>query len=310
MPNSLTDVGTFAMINDGSVDGKAGRNVLAKVIGLPPKLHFRLIGRPDQLQGHIYSNGFTSVRGVFYATQVKIWHWWTDRRFKGLWGIAYSLNHGETWHFPDRPFPWFAGNTNFVQQGKEATNPDGQIYAIANNREFNAGSIWLGSTYPGLSNVTNPRYWHWRARPIVYWPRHITYPRMTYDPALGRYLLSFSYSYNNTFPQIWKGGAQLVVLEGRKPWGPFHLLFQQKDWGPSNGYGGTFPIAWQGPLVKATENPQTQYGGGKNVYTQDLWMEWAANYDGCEPELECTGKYGMNMQELRLTVPEAVLRSR
>jgi len=297
LPISWSNDGTFAMVNDGSVEGRAGRNVLAKVLGRPPNLHFRLVGRPDQLQGHLYSNGFTSVNGIFYATQLRIWHWWTDSSFKGLWGIAYSLNHGSTWRFPDRPFPWWMGDTNFVQEGRNSPNADGKIYAIANGREFNATHIWLGSTYPGPKNVTTITHWHWRVHPIIAWPGHITYPRMTYDPQLGRYLLSFSYSYFNTIPQIWKGGAQLVVLEAPRPWGPFRLLFQQGDWGPSNGYGGTFPIAWQEPLVPS----------GNGQYTQNLWMDWAANYTGCELGLECTGKYGMNTQELRLTVPAAVL---
>ena len=298
LPISWSTAGTFAMVNDGSVDGRSGRNVFAKVLGSPPNLRFQLVGRPDQLQGHIYSNGFTAVDGVFYATEVRIWHWWTDSSFRGLWGIAYSLDHGRSWQFPDRAFPWWAGNTNFVQEGEESPNADGRIYAIANNREFNAGHIWLGQTYPGPANVTNPRHWHWRARPIVSWPEHITYPRMTYDPQIGRYLLSFSYSYYDTIPQIWKGGSQLVVLEAPQPWGPFQLLFQQSDWGPSNGYGGTFPIPWQGKLTKDSAD---------NGYTQDLWMEWAANYTGCEPGLECTGKYGMNMQELKLTIPASTL---
>jgi len=298
LPISWSTAGTFAMVNDGSVDGRSGRNVFAKVLGSPPNLRFQLVGRPDQLQGHIYSNGFTAVDGVFYATEVRIWHWWTDSSFRGLWGIAYSLDHGRSWQFPDRAFPWWAGNTNFVQEGEESPNADGRIYAIANNREFNAGHIWLGQTYPGPANVTNPRHWHWRARPIVSWPEHITYPRMTYDPQIGRYLLSFSYSYYDTIPQIWKGGSQLVVLEAPQPWGPFQLLFQQSDWGPSNGYGGTFPIPWQGKLTKDSAG---------NGYTQDLWMEWAANYTGCEPGLECTGKYGMNMQELKLTIPASTL---
>jgi hypothetical protein len=118
-----------------------------------------------------------------------------------------------------------------------------------------------------------------------HWRRHITYPHMTFDPAIGRYLLAFSHSYHNDSPRTWTGGAEFVLLESRTPWGPFRLAFRSPNWGPSNGYGPGLPIPWQGRVRKGR---------------QSLWVDWAANWSGCDPGLACKGRYGFNLRRLRL----------
>ncbi|MBV9604974.1 MAG: hypothetical protein JO027_07705 [Solirubrobacterales bacterium] len=34
-----------------------------------------------------------------------------------------------------------------------------------------------------------------------------------------------------------------------------------------------------------------------------LWLKWAANFDGCAKGLDCSGAYGFNVAEVRLTTP-------
>ena len=57
-----------------------------------------------------------------------------------------------------------------------------------------------------------------------------------------------------------------------------------KNFGPSNGYGAGFPSQW------------ISRDG------QELWLKWAANFDGCNPGLDCSGKYGFNLARVHLTV--------
>jgi hypothetical protein len=302
----------YAMINDGGLlaapyrsryPAKQWRHGLVRITGRPPNLRFRLVGRGDAL-GYLYSNGLTSVHGVLYATRVRPWDWSHFRPFKGLYGIAYSRDHGRHWSTPDRRFPDLAGNLNWVQEGRDQTNSDGFLYAIANEREFNASNIYLGRVRSGPSRVSDPKAWRWSngltsdgagwrrslslAKPILTWRHGITYPRMSYDPGIGRYLLSFSYSYHNdSWARTYTGGAELVVLEAPHPWGPFSFVFREPYWGPSNGYGGSFPLKWQ------------------SADGRDLWMAWAANWfpaGGCLASLDCSGRYGHNLRALHLDV--------
>jgi hypothetical protein len=105
---------------------------------------------------------------------------------------------------------------------------------------------------------------------------------MSYDSPLHRYLLTFTYSYAPTVPGIWRDGAELVILEGQHPWGPFRFVAQEADFGPSNGYGAGFPVSWIGRSGTL------------------LWMKWAANFAGCASNLNCSGGYGFNYRQIRL----------
>jgi hypothetical protein len=152
--------------------------------------------------------------------------------------------------------------------------------------------------------MTDPAGWQWfagfqggspvwvsspkSATPVLSWSSHITYPAMTYDAPLHCYLLTFTYSYSQRPPGVWTGGAELVILEAPSPLGPFSFVARSKEFGPSNGYGAGFPSQW------ISRNGR------------DLWLKWAANFDGCGKGLECTGKYGYNVARVHLTVaPQA-----
>jgi hypothetical protein len=311
--------GLYVLMDDGGTDtsGQAlWRNSFAQITGSPGALAFKRVGsspppatwaqiaRDKQLWtgplGSYYSMGFTVVNHVFYATQANDWNWDANGPFRGLAGIAYSTDQGRSWHHRRKPFPGPTGNLNWVQYADGAAAPDGYVYALATEREFNASTLILGRARADIADITRPSRWQWasvgeqtpnwsssvsRAKPILSWTNHITYPRMSYDAALHRYLLTFTYSYANTPPAIWQNGSELVILESTEPWGPFSFVARNPYFGPSNGYDPAFPENW----ISANG--------------RDLWTIWAANFDGCAPALSCSGAYGFNYRRLHLRLP-------
>lgn len=329
LPTVWSDDGsTYVLMDDGGVDvpvaGGLWRQSLARVTGTPPNLRFTHVGDPtlppprtwaqiggqtdndDGPLGPYYSIGFAEAGGVFYATQQRDWNWSANGPFTGLVGIAYSQNHGETWSSPKQSFPAPLGNLTFVDGGGPGgAYPDGYVYAIGTEREFNASRLLLGRVGVGPTNVTDPSKWQWfagsgtgtgasktqrwsnspaDATPVLSWNSHITYPEMIYDPGLHRYLLTFTYSYSSQVPAVWKGGAELVILEGPTPSGPFSFVAGSREFGPSNGYGAGFPSQW------ISRDGRT------------LWLKWAANFAGCAKGLDCSGRYGLNVARVQLTV--------
>ena len=315
---------TYVMMDDGGVDvpvsGGLWRQSLARVTGSPRDLRFQHVGdpfspaprtwaqigtNPDNDQGPLgpyYTSGFTEAQGVFYATQQRDWDWLDNGVFTGLAGIAYSKDHGETWHSVGESFDAPLGNLTFIDGGaRGGAYPDGYVYAIGTPREFNASSLILGRVRPGVENITDPARWHWfaglradsrsvrwsstlgSAAPLFRWTSHITYPEMAYDKPLRRYLLTFTYSYTSAPPALWTGGAELVILEALTPSGPFSFVARSSEFGPSNGYDAGFPSQWIGRDGR------------------DLWLKWAANFEGCAKGIDCSGKYGFNVAELHLT---------
>ncbi len=265
---------------DTPVAGSHWRQSLARVSGSPPYLTFKHVGDPltpaprtwkqiggdmdrdDGPLGPYYSIGFADVDGVFYATLQRNWNWSANTNYTGLVGVAYSTTHGETRHVVKKPFPAPLGNLTFVITAGEGGGPDtdGYVYAIGTEREFNASKLILGRTRPGVANLTDPTRWEWYAGAqttgssqagwssslgsaalVLSWNNHITYPQMSYDAPLHRYLLTFTYSYFGKPPAIWKGGAELVILESPTPWGPFSFVASSRNFGPSNGYGAGLP---------------------------------------------------------------------
>jgi hypothetical protein len=320
------DNNLYVLMDDGGTDPPLlgsqwalWRNSFARITGAPlHNLRLRRIGNgpPPATRSQIrknpglwsgplggyYSTGFTSVDHVFYATQVNDWKWSSNGPFNGLAGIAYSTNHGATWRFPSKPFPASTGNLEWVQRGRDADEPDGYVYALSTEREFNASTLTLGRSRGVISDMTDPARWQWAsgwqssgspvwsssstsARPILTWAGHVTYPRMSFDPGLGRYLLTFTYSYASTPPGIWKNGSELVILEAPHPWGPFSFVARQPYFGPSNGYDPAIPIKWI------------------SNHGRTLWLIWSANFDGCAAGLSCVAGYGFDYQRIQLSVP-------
>jgi hypothetical protein len=306
---------------DVPIAGALWRQSLARITGSPPSLHFTLVGnshsppphtwpqiRKDPLLaagpiGPDYSSGLVEANNIFYATQEQNWSWGQNGPFAGLEGVAYSTNHGVSWTSVNKPFPAPLGNLNWVIRGRGGVYNDGYVYAIATEREFNATNLILGRAQPGVATMTDPAQWQWQtgwvnaantwpeftsnvaaAIPVISWPSHITYPQMAYDSPLRRYLLTFTYSYAQTVPGVWRNGAELVILEAPHPWGPFSFVAQEANFGPSNGYGAGFPLSWMSKSGTL------------------LWMKWAANFDGCASNLNCAGGYGFNYRQMRLVL--------
>ena len=342
LPTVWTEDGSsYVLMDDGGVDAPAAsafwRQSFARITGTPPNLSFQHVGNPtsppartwSQIGGDVdkddgplgpyYSTGFVEAGGVFYATQQRNWDWDDNGLFTGLAGIAYSRDGGKTWHSGGKGFPAPLGNLTFVDHGgRGGVFPDGYLYAIGTEREFNASKLLLGRVRPGVANVTDPARWQWlagyrtgadgkrtpiwssslaSATGVMSWNSHITYPQMTYDAPLHRYLLTFSYSYSSDPPAVWSGGAELVILDAPTPWGPFSFVARSRDFGPSNGYGAGFPSQW------ISSDGRT------------LWLKWAANFVGCQKGLDCSGKYGFNLAHVQLTVapkrkPTAIARLR
>ena len=144
-------------------------------------------------------------------------------------------------------------------------------------------SGWLPTPAPSPQWSSQPG----AAKPILTWPGHITYPRMSYDPGLRRYLLTFTYSYAGSPPGIWRNGSELVILDAPDAWGPFTFVARQPYFGPSNGYDPEFPVKW------ISRNGE------------DLWLIWAANFDGCVKGLSCAAAYGFNYQRIHLSVTKS-----
>ena len=327
LPTVWADDGNdYTMMDDGGTDvpvaGALWRQSLARITGMPPRLRFLHVGNPysppphtfAQIQqnpalwvgplGRYYSSGLVEANHVLFATQELDWNWNANGPFTGLAGIAYSTDRGVTWQSPAKQFPAPLGNLSWVIRGEGGVYYDGWAYAIASEREFGASYLVMGRARPDVADITDPAQWQWvsgwaqvggvtwpefsgslaDAVPIAAWRGHFTYPQMAFDSPLQRYLLTFTYSYAASPPAIWQNGAELVILEAEHPWGPFSFVAREPFFGPSNGYGAGFPINW------ISRNGQ------------DLWMKWAANFDGCAPHLDCSGGYGFNYRRLHLTV--------
>jgi hypothetical protein len=324
LPTVWADDGSqYTLIDDGGADvpvaGGLWRQSLAQITGLPPKIHIHHVGNPfapppatyRQIAknktlwtgpiGPYYSSGLLAADHFLYATQQNNWNWSANGPFTGLAGIAYSVDHGQRWQFAGKPFPAPLGNLSWVIRGRGGYFDDGWVYAIATEREFNASGMLLGRARPDVPDMTDPANWQWlsgwsaqgvpefsssfaAAVPALQWSGRITYPQMAYDSPIHRYLLAFTFSYGATPPAIWRNGSDLVILEAPHPWGPFSFVGHESFFGPANGYAAGFPVGW------ISRNGR------------DLWLKFAANFDGCAAHLNCWAAYGFNYRRLHLVL--------
>jgi hypothetical protein len=158
------------------------------------------VGRPDPLGGHrsqdawSYSNGITSIHDVLFMVHSGVYidgeeYNLRRPRDRGRYnGIAYSLDHGNSWIEPGVPTNFSAGHVvsmYFVQEGKdspnsirpfntapgEGTETRRYLYAITHDREFAGSFLRVGRVAaPNPWDVqTSPRYiaslqnWEWFA---------------------------------------------------------------------------------------------------------------------------------------------------
>ena len=324
LPTVWADDGAqYTLIDDGGADvpeaGGLWRQSLAQITGVPPRIQIRHVGNPfapppatyRQIAknkslwtgpiGPYYSSGLLAADHVLYATQQNNWNWNANGPFTGLAGIAYSADLGQHWVSGSKPFPPPLGNLSWVIRGRGGHFEDGWVYAIASEREFNASTMLLGRSRPDISEMTDPAQWQWlsgwsaqntpifssslsSAVPVISWSSRITYPQMAYDSPIHRYLLAFTFSYGATPPAIWRNGSDLVILEAQHPWGPFSFVAHESFFGPSNGYAAGFPLGW------ISRNGR------------DLWVKFAANFDGCAANLNCWAAYGFNYRRLHLVL--------
>ncbi|MDQ6748430.1 MAG: DUF4185 domain-containing protein [Candidatus Dormibacteraeota bacterium] len=325
LPTVWADDGNqYTMMDDGGTGqptGEVWKQSLAQIVGAPPRITFNHVGNPAapapasfvQIKhnrtlwsgplGPYYSSGLVEANHVLFATQQNDWSWGTNGLFTGLAGIAYSTDLGQHWSAPAKAFPAPLGNLNWVQRGRGGTYVDGYVYAIATEREFNATNLIMGRSRPGVASMTNPASWQWvsgwrrhdglpwpvysrslaSAVPITSWAGHLTYPQMSYDAPLRQYLLTFTHSYGAQPPAVWRWGSELDILAAPHPWGPFSFVAREMNFGPSNGYDPGIPLSW----ISANG--------------RQLWLKWAANFDGCAG-LDCSGGYGFNYRQLQLTM--------
>jgi hypothetical protein len=318
------DGNLYTVMDDGGTDvtapGALWRQSFARITGFPPRIHIAHVGDPNAPAPHTwkqihrnpalyggplgpyYSIGLLAADHMLFATQQFDWDWQHNSQFTGLYGIGFSRDAGAHWRLVHKRFPAPLGNLEWVIRGRGGVYPDGYVYAIASEREFNASELFMGRTRPHRADITNPARWQWvsgfsqwhgqswprfarsfgLAVPVLGWPSHITYPQMSYDPPLHRYLLTFTFSYAGSPPGIWRAGADLVILEAPHPWGPFSFVAHEPEFGPSNGYAPGFPVKW----ISANG--------------RDLWLKWSANFDGCASGLDCSGGYGFNYRRMHL----------
>jgi len=146
-----------------------------------------------------------------------------------LEGIAYSTDEGQDWHEVNKGFPAPLGNLSWAIRGRGGFYADGYVYAIATEREFKCEQYHHGAQPArgrqhdqsialamarGLAGDQSGPFPRWSssfatATPILFYPPHITYPQMSYDSPLHRYLLTFSFSYSATPPAIWQTAPSL-----------------------------------------------------------------------------------------------------
>jgi hypothetical protein len=203
----------------------------------------------------------------------------------GVVRLMYTDDKGQSWQNvpspdvgPDDYFlgPRFAG-LSFLQFGPGHSQVPSRfgdfVYAMSNDGNWETGdhvflaraprhslldrSTWEFWSSPGEGALTVAEpVWvqeESAARPILRDPGRIGHPTMTYVPGIDRFLLTYStdevpHTFN-TPPEVaketWVQRTELVVLEGRTPWGPWLLVHDEPSWEyPHTPYLPQIPGKW------------------------------------------------------------------
>ena len=203
----------------------------------------------------------------------------------GVAGLMYSDDRGKTWQNvpskdagPDEYFlgPRFAGLA-FVQFGPGATSipqlHGDYVYALSNDSNWETGDHIFLARVP-RDTVADRNTWEFfaspgegalpvdepiwtgdenKSRPILRDPGRIGHPTMTFNPGIGRFLLSYSTdSVPHTFntprevaEATWVKRTELLLFEGPTPWGPWGLIHHDDAWEtPHTPYLPQIPGKW------------------------------------------------------------------
>lgn len=194
----------------------------------------------------------------------------------GVTAFMVSDDNGRSWkNIPGKNTPYFLGpqfgGLAFVGFGPGYTGvPESlgdYVYAISNDDSWETGHHVRLARVP-KKRVLDRKAWQFyvgaggepawsrdeeRARPIHSDPGHVGHPTMTYNAALGRFLLAYSSDVVPhslaTPPAIaaatWHRARELVILEGPTPWGPWALVHHEPFWeGEHVAYLPQIPSKW------------------------------------------------------------------
>jgi hypothetical protein len=203
----------------------------------------------------------------------------------GVVALMYSDDQGQTWqNVPspeDGPESYFLGERfaglAFVAFGPGYSGVPERfgeyVYAISNDRNWETGDNIFLARAP-IASVQDRATWEFfashgegagaidspewsndeaKARPILRDPGRIGHPTMTYSPPIDRFLLTYGTdSVPHTFStprdvaiDTWDKRAELMVLEGPTPWGPWSLVHHDPSWEyPHTPYLPQVPPKW------------------------------------------------------------------
>ncbi|MEJ7587171.1 MAG: DUF4185 domain-containing protein [Ferruginibacter sp.] len=181
----------------------------------------------------------------------------------GVAGIIQSRDFGKTWtRLPGKNTPEFFGNKfgapAFLTFGPGNTQTPGEltpyVYAISNDVNWASGdNVFLGRVhrdsvayrkawqfYKGNTNRSDP-LWSGEehaASPVFSDPGHVGHPTITYNKALGRYILCISSDMvphrenaSKEEARKWNWESEMQLYESLHPWGPWSIFHNERQWG-------------------------------------------------------------------------------
>jgi len=200
---------------------------------------------------------------------------------EGVVALMVSDDYGRTWqNAPEPETPYFLGprfaGLAFVGFGPGYIGvPDwlgDYVYALSNDENWENGNyIYLARVprdrilereawefYHGSAHDARRAVWvkeEQDARPILADPGHVGHPTMTYNAALGRFLLAFgsdAVPHSSAIPRAfareqWHRAREFQLYEGPTPWGPWGLVHYDPFWeGDHLAYLPQIPSKWLG----------------------------------------------------------------
>lgn len=194
----------------------------------------------------------------------------------GVAGIIASRDGGKTWaNIPTKTTPGFLG-PNFAAlafltfgpgNSETPTELTPYVYAISNDNNWESGdniflarvyrdSILMRTAWQFFSGKSQRPAWtkeELQAKPIFTDPGHAGHPTITYNKAIGRYILCVAsdvvpHKENATREERsqWDWASEMQLYESENPWGPWFLFHNDPQWGGKDHtcYLPQIPSAW------------------------------------------------------------------